>query len=283
MSTPGPTVPRWRLGRQLTQLRTDAGVSQEEVARLLGCSLKTARRMEHGEVSVSRGDLLVLLEHYHVDDPDRRSEMLELQRRGRQRAWWSSLGPFYWTNTSALLEFESAAVAIRIYESMVVPGLFQVEEYARAAMPAMSPSMSSEEIDAAVGLRLIRQEKLLKPDPPDLYVVLDEAVLRRPVGSAEVHRNQLKHLKSVAAEKTKALQVVPFSAGGYPGLPGPFTIFEFAAGVREPVLYIEGRAGNLYVEDPAELQTCQDSFRKLQEVALTTSDTIRLIDGILAE
>lgn len=282
MSTPGPTVPRWRLGRQLTQLREAAGVTQEEVARLLGCSLKTARRMEHGEVSVARGDLLVLLDRYSVHDPDKRNELLDLQKRGRQRAWWSSLGPFYVNNTSALLEFESAATKIRTYESMAVPGLLQVEEYVRAVTAAMAPTMSAEEIETAVELRLIRQDKLFKPDPPDMFFVLDEAVLRRPVGGVEAHRRQLEHLREVASSKV-TLQVVPFDAGVYPGMPGPFTIFEFGPGVRDPVLYVEGRAGNLYVENHDEVRTCLEVFDQLRAVAMSPSDTLGLLASILSE
>lgn len=283
MSTPGPTVPRWRLGRQLTQLREAAGVTQEEVARLLGCSLKTARRMEHGEVSVARGDLLVLLDHYNVEDEDRRAELLELQRRGRQRAWWSSMGPFYENNTGALLEFESAATTMKIYEPLVVPGLFQTEDYIRAVTAAMAPGIASSEIEGAVELRLIRQEKLLKPDPPNLHIVLDEAVLRRPVGGKAAHRRQLERLKLVATSKVKALQIVPFSADVYPGLPGPFTIFEFGVGVRNPVLYVEGRAGNLYIEETEGVQTCEEVFQGLRNTALDPTESLEFIDMVLGE
>lgn len=281
MSTPGPTVPRWRLGRQLTQLREAAGVTQEEVARLLGCSLKTARRMEHGEVSVARGDLLVLLDRYQVQDEQKRAELLDLQKRGRQRAWWSSLGPFYENNTGALLEFESAATVIRTYESMGVPGLLQVEEYVKAVTAAMSPSMSTQEIDSAVELRLIRQDKLFKPDPPDMFFVLDEAVLRRPVGGVQAHRRQLEHLGEMASGKV-TLQIVPFDVGGYPGLPGPFTIYEFGPGVRDPVLYVEGRAGNLYVENHEEVQTCWKVFDQIRAVALGPRESLELLDSILS-
>jgi transcriptional regulator with XRE-family HTH domain len=282
MSTPGPTVPRWRLGRQLTQLREAAGVTQEEVARLLGCSLKTARRMEHGEVSVARGDLLVLLERYNVGDEAKRAELLDLQKRGRQRAWWSSLGPFYENNTGAFLEFESAATVIRTYESMAVPGLLQVRDYVEAVTGSMSPTMATEDIESAVELRLIRQEKLFKPDPPSMFFVLDEAVLRRPVGGAEAHRRQLEHLRSVASARV-SFQVVPFEAGVYAGMPGPFTIFEFGSGVRDPVLYVEGRAGNLYVENHDEVRTCLEVFDQLRSVALSPSETLHLLDSILSD
>ncbi|GAB3409143.1 helix-turn-helix domain-containing protein [Flindersiella endophytica] len=283
MSTPGPTVPRWRLGRQLTQLREAAGVTQEEVARLLGCSLKTARRMEHGEVSVARGDLLVLLNHYGVQDEEKRAELLDLQKRGRQRAWWSSLGPFYENNTSALLEFESAATSILIYESMCVPGLFQTAAYARALTAAMVPNLSSDDLERAVKLRLTRQEKLLNPNPPELFIVLDESVVRRPVGGPEAHREQLEHLIEIAEKKVEDFRIVPMSAGAYPGFTGQVMIFEFGSGVREPVMYAEGRAGNLYVEEADDVQGYRDAFSRMNSVAFSRDESLAFTRSILNE
>src|SRR5690606_30535834 len=96
-------------------LRERAGKSLNDVARQLGCSLKTARRMERGEVGVSRGDLLVLLGMYGIEDEEDRAVLLELQSLGRQRAWWSSLGALPENNTLTLLEFESAAIEMRIF------------------------------------------------------------------------------------------------------------------------------------------------------------------------
>lgn len=283
MSTPGPTVPRWRLGRQLTQLREAAGVTQEEVARLLGCSLKTARRMEHGEVSVARGDLLVLLDRYQVHDQEKRNELLDLQKRGRQRAWWSSLGPFYENNTATLLEFQSAASAIRTYEVMGVPGWFQTADYARAVTAAMAPTMTTDEIDRAVELRLLAQEKLLKPNPPELFVVLDESVLLRPVGGREAHRGQLERLLEAGQDIAKEFRVVPLAVGAHPGIPGPFSIFDFDRNVRSPVVYVEGRAGNLYVENPDDVKTCRDVFDQLRAISLGPSDSLQLISDILSD
>lgn len=275
-------MPRWQLGRQLTMLRERAGKSLNDVARQLGCSLKTARRMERGEVGVSRGDLLVLLGMYGIEDEEDRAVLLELQSLGRQRAWWSSLGALPENNTLTLLEFESAAIEMRIFEPMVVPGLFQTEEYARATTEGVGMKLTRIGVSRVVEVRMARQEHLLRGgDRPEIQVIVDETVLRRPVGGPEVHRRQLERLAEAVESQIDLFQVVPLAVGSYPGMAGPFIIFEFGKDIREPVVYTEDRSGNHFFEDSKDVRDCSDAFARMREIALSPADSQKLLLSLL--
>lgn len=259
-----PTMPRYQLGQELKALRVSAGLSLEDAAQVLKCSVAKIRRVEGGKVGLRLGDLFLLLDAYKVEDPSVRAVLMELQEQGNQRGWWSKLGlP---EATARLLGFESSASSVRFYEQWLVPGLLQTEAYARAAIRAITAPICEAELDRAVGLRLERQERALKSaNPPKLWVILDEAVIRRAVGGPAVMREQLEYLLEGPYPYT--LQVVPFSAGAHAGGVGAFWIFDFPPNTRTSVVYVEAQAGNLYLSDGAEVERATLSYNQLRATA----------------
>jgi transcriptional regulator with XRE-family HTH domain len=270
----GPTIPRWQLGEQLAHLRDSVGRSQADVAGTLGCSVSKVQKIEAGDVGVVRAELLLMLDLYGVTDEGVRDELLQLQRLGKQRGWWSTFGqvpaPF-----ATFLGLESAARAIHIFEPLMVTGLLQTEDYARAIAETCDPGLTQEQVEKQVKLRIERQQRVLDTDPPETWVILDEAAIRRQVGGPGVMAAQLRKLQSLA--KTLTIQVVPFTHGSYPGVRGGLTIFEFDERMHSPVAYVESHAGNLYMERPEELRWCSVTFRHMTAIALSKQDSLKMI------
>ncbi len=270
----GPTIPRWQLGEQLTHLRESAGRTQAEVAETLGCSVSKVQKIEAGDVGVVRGELLLMLDLYGVSDEGLRDELTELSKLGKQRGWWSKFGqvpaPF-----ATFLGLESAAREIHIFEPLMVTGLLQTEEYARAIAETCDPGLTPEQVEKQVKLRIERQQRVLDTDPPQTWVILDEAAIRRVVGGPAVMAAQLRKLQALA--KSITIQIVPFTQGSYPGVRGGLTIFEFDERMHSPVAYVESHAGNLYMERPEELHWCNVTFRHMTAIALSKQDSLRMI------
>jgi transcriptional regulator with XRE-family HTH domain len=277
----GPTIPRWQLGEQLARMRETAGISQAEVADRLGCSVSKVQKIEAGDVGIVRAELLLMLDVYGVSDAEVRDSLLELQRLGKQRGWWSTFGqvpaPF-----ATFLGLESAAIRIQVFESMVVYGLLQTEDYARAIAETWEGSvLTDEQVDRQVKIKMERQQRVLDEDSPELWVILDEAVLRREIGGRAVMATQLKHLAMMAKQMT--LQVVPFAHGGYPGVRGALTIFDFDERMHSPVAYVEGQAGNLYMEKAEDLRRCSVAYNHMTAAALSKQESIKLITAVARE
>ncbi|KUL25819.1 helix-turn-helix domain-containing protein [Actinoplanes awajinensis] len=269
----GPTIPRWQLGEQLSQLRSAAGLSQQDAAKRLGCSVSKIQKIEGGEVGSKPVELEALLILYGTPD-DLREQLLELRTLGAQRGWWSRFGalpaPF-----ATFLGLESAATKIRIFEPLMVHGLLQTPDYARALIESVNLMSTHAEVDRQVQIRLERQERVFGEEHPDLWVVLDEAVLRRQMGGSDVMARQLDHLLRLPRWVT--VQIVPFSSGGHPGALGALTLFEFADQTHTPVAYVESQAGNLYLEKEDDLARSGVALDHIASAALSKQQSRELI------
>lgn len=275
----GPTVPRWQLGETLEQYRKQAGLSFAQVAEELGCSEAKIKKIEAG-YGVGKADLIVMLDVFKVPKEDR-APLMDLQKLGAQRGWWSQFGGGLPKLFRDYLGLESSATKLQIFEPLVVHGLFQTEEYARAIAETSTGTVSEEEAARQVQIRMARQERVFDDDQPELWLILDEAVLRRRVGGKEVMRAQLNHLADMS--KRHNILVVPFRYGSYTGLRGAFTIFTFDEDVRSPVVYVESQGGNLYMEKAADLHRCNLAFNHLTAAALNPRESAKLIRRVARE
>ncbi|WP_328366566.1 helix-turn-helix transcriptional regulator [Micromonospora zamorensis] len=273
----GPTIPRWQLGEQLGGLRDRARLSQSQIAERLGCSVSKIQKIEAGEVGVVRAELELMLSTFDVTDEHLRTELYALQKLGKQRGWWSKFGavpaPF-----ATFLGIESAATKIKAYEPMVVHGLLQTEEYARAITGTVALMADDDQRERQVRIRMERQEMVFGDDPPEVWAILDEGVLRRVVGGPHLMLAQLTHLLSLPHWIT--VQVVPFRNGGYPGTRGAMTIFEFNERLHSPVVYVECQAGNLYLEKGDDLDRCNLAYNHMTASALSKQESARLIEDV---
>jgi hypothetical protein len=271
----GPTIPRWQLGERLRQLR--GAQDQKIAADRLGCSLRKIHSIESGEVRIIKTELEALLDLWGHDDPEEREYFMELQKLGNTRGWWSKYGRLP-TPFAEFLGIESAATQIEIFEPLVVTGLMQTREYARAHEAGVTPGQTAEQVERQVNLRLDRQTAVLKPeDSPEIWAIYDEAVLHRVVGGPAVMREQLLHLIDLTDAKTITLQVVPFEQGGYPGTLGQLNIFSFDEELHTPVGYVESQAGNLYMEKPEEIRRLVTAYNHIRSTALSPEQSVKML------
>jgi transcriptional regulator with XRE-family HTH domain len=269
-------VPQRRLARMLRRLREDAGFTIEEVATQLDLSPSTLSRIETAQVRVRTTDLRQLLEIYKVPGAQR-EQLLELARERRQQAWWNQYKEVPWV---ALASLERGAAAILQYSVQLVPGLLQTEAYARQVLTALPPGL---EIERRIEFRMKRQELLTDEQAPRLWVVLDEAVLQRPVGGRQVMDEQLQRLIDAAGLPDVTIQVLPFSVGVHAGLDGEFTILSYDDPADPDVVYLETSAGEHYDESPAVTRRYNAIFDDLRAAALNPAESIRTLANIQRE
>ena len=274
----GPTVRRRRLGSELRRLREAQSIKLEEVAERLGLAPSTLSRIETGKAPTRSAYLNSMLDLYGVDDPSQKQMLVEMAREGHRKGWWQTWEDVLPTGFGIYVGLEAEAASLRVYEAQVVHGLLQTEEYARAVMTTVRRRHSPEEIERLVKLRMQRQEALEKAEPLELWIILDEAVIRRSMGSPELMRRQLDHMCEVSLMPNVTLQVLEFSSGLHPALNGPFVIIEFPERFDPDVVYSEGVAGQSYIEErDREVRARVEAFDLLRATALPPSDSADLI------
>jgi transcriptional regulator with XRE-family HTH domain len=281
-ATPSPTVRRKRLGIELRRLREQAGFTCEDVGRQLECSGTRISRIETGRINVRPGDVREMLEIYGVTGTEADS-LVQLAREARRKGWWHTYGRVLPTWFEAFVGLESEAVRLRDFQPLVMPGLLQTEEYARAVLRAAPNAGSTEDIERQVALRMDRQAILAQPTPPDLWVVLSESVLRADIGGPPVMRAQLRRLLEVAERPNVTLQVLPFSNAAHVDPVSPFTILEFPEAADPTVVYLEHLTGCLFLETLDEIRRYTVVFDHLRAEALGISQSADLIAEMAAD
>ncbi|MGW4913868.1 helix-turn-helix domain-containing protein [Streptomyces sp. NPDC004270] len=279
----GPAVRRRKLGAELRTLRTDAGLTSGEAARLVGWHQSKVSRIETGASGVKPADVRLLLDAYGVIEGQLRELLLVLagseDTAGRHH-WWHAYRGVLPPTYRDFISLESQASAMRTLETSVVPGLLQTPEYARAVTRAAVDGLDDEALDALVKVRLARQDVLRNHPPLELSAVLDEAVLRREVGGPGVMARQLERLVEAARLPQVRLQVLPFSAGAHIGITGPFVIFSFPSTSDLDVVVLDQLTSSLYLERKEDLQAYTEAFNTLQIHALSPEDSLDYIAGI---
>jgi transcriptional regulator with XRE-family HTH domain len=240
------------LGKRLRQLRERAGVSFEDAARAIEVTPLTVRRIEKAEVGLRIPYVRELLHTYGVPAAEI-DDFLALAREANQPGWWYKYRDVLPEWFSAYVSLESEASVIRLYEPHYVPGLLQTSDYATALMRVGFPNESKEDIARRVALRIKRQDLLAKPDAPAIWAVLDETVLRRPVGGAEVMRAQIDRLHEALDLPKVRIQIMRFRVGAHPGAFGPFHHFRFGFSELPDVVYTESLVGAVYVDRPDDV------------------------------
>jgi transcriptional regulator with XRE-family HTH domain len=276
-----PTVLRILLGAQLRRLREAKRLSLEEAGNVIRASHSKISRLETGRVGFKDRDVVDLLTFYGVTEEKRRQELRELAVRANSPGWWHDYGDVLPSWFEEYVGLEEAASQIRSYEVQFVPGQLQTEDYARAV--TMLGYSNPKEINRRVKLRMARQAILSRPNPPSLWVVLDEAVLRRPIVGPAAMRAQLRHLIEMSQHPNVTVQVIPFKAGGHAAAGGPFSLLRFAEHDLPDVVFLEQLNSAQYLDKPDVVDEYLAVMERLCIGALTPAATVKALRSTLRE
>ncbi|MFJ7046572.1 transcriptional regulator [Streptomyces sp. JV178] len=280
-----PSVLRMILGRQLEELRTRAGLTFEQAGEAIGVSHSTIRRMEAAKVARLRlPDVEKLLQVYGVVDQQEIETFLKSVREANKRGWWHTYRDVLPDWFAAYLSLEQAALQIRAYEAQFVHGLLQTEAYARALLGAGNPHASTEATERRVALRMRRQELLTREQPPRLWVVMDETVLRWPVGGPDVMRAQIDHLIEMHRLPHVTVQLMPFRHGPHPAMrAGAFHLFRFRAPELPDIVYLNGLVGAVYLDKGGDVVVYREAMDRLGAQSAPPRKTEALLGALRKE
>ncbi|WP_338674042.1 helix-turn-helix transcriptional regulator [Streptomyces sp. SCSIO 30461] len=285
MSEPrsAPTVGQVVLGKRLQELRQRAGLRREEAARLLHVAPATIRRMELAEVALKIPYVQLLLRAYGVGEEET-GKFARLVEDANKPGWWQRFHDVLPNWFSMYVSLEGAAGLIRAYEPHFVPGLLQTREYARGVMAGGAlGTTSAEDIERHVTLRMARQDLLTRPEAPRFWVIMDETVLRRPVGGARVMRDQLDRLLAATELPNVTIQLAEFASGPHPGTYGPFVLFRFAMPELPDMVYSEYLTGAVYLDARPEVASHLEVMDRMAAQAATAQRTKDILRAVRKE
>jgi transcriptional regulator with XRE-family HTH domain len=277
----GPTVLRILLGAQLRRLREANRITLEEAGKRIRASHSKISRLETGRVGFKDRDIADLLTLYGVTDEEEREALRALARRANAPGWWHDYSDVLPHWFEAYVGLEEVATQVRAYEVQFVPGLLQTEDYARAVTLLGHDGEPPRDIERRVRLRMARQSVLDRDEPPNVWAVIDEAVLSRPAGSQAIMQGQLKHLAEMSQRPNVTIQVIPFQAGGHAAAGGPFSILRFAEPDLPDVVYLEQLTSALYLDKPETVDSYLRVMERICMEAATPADSVGIISGLL--
>ncbi len=273
----GPALPRMVLGARLHRFRTTRGISRAAAGKMIRASQSKICRMELGRVGFKWRDVADLLTLYQITDETERAALRALASQSNQPGWWQAYADAVPSWQQIYLGLEQAASLIRGYEAQLVPGLLQTADYARAVIQLSHAYAPAQALDRLAELQMRRQQILHAPDGPAVWMVIDEAALRRPIGTM---RAQLRHLLQVCESPQVTVQILPFVAGGHAALRGPVTLLRLPDPDLSDVVYLEHLTGAEY---PADINHYRDILDHLSMQAAPSTETPAILHQILAD
>jgi transcriptional regulator with XRE-family HTH domain len=258
-------------GAEVRRWRTAAGLSQEQLGQKVGYSGAQVGKVETGERTPSP-DFVEYCDRALPDAGGLFARIYELARR------WDGSYPSWFTEW---VEAERRAISLHTWEPLLIPGLLQTPDYARALFKAWRSAGSAEELDQLVSARIERQAIFEQLKPPSLWAVIDEGVLTRCIGNAQIMHAQLEHLMDVSDRYKITVQVVPVAAGAHVGLLGAFAIaaFENAPGI----VYMESPDVGHTTEKSSVVAKVSETFDMLRAEALPRGLSRDLIRKVAEE
>lgn len=285
----GSTVPRRQLGRALRDLRGKARLTVKAAAEALEWSEAKIWRIETGQTSMRGLDVEQMCRVYGAP-ADLTEALMALAKETKAKGWWLDYAEAINEGFDVYLGLEEAASRLRWYEAELVPGLLQTEDYARTLIRADNPSDDEEEIERRVRLRIARQSLITRAtNAPELQVVVNESILRRPVGGKKIMGAQLARLVEVSELENVSLKVMPFEAGAHAGImSGPFVVLTFPLNgngtpTEPPLVYVDGFTGALFLDKPHEISRYEVAFTDIWAASLNEAASRDLISKVAEE
>jgi transcriptional regulator with XRE-family HTH domain len=271
------------LGARLRRLREDRGITRTRAALEIRSSESKISRLETGRSGFKPRDLADLLTLYGVVDGAERAVLLALGEQARTPGWWQPYHEIIPQWQEMFLGLEQSAHVIRCHESHMIPELLQTPDYAREAIALTHADEPDETIERRVELRMRRARILERTAPPHLWVMIDEAALRRPFGGPEVMRGQLRHLIDMTALPHVAVQVMPFRTGGYAGVGNPIPLLRQSEAELADVVYLERLTGAEYIDKPEDVDAYRHLLNQMATQAEPATATPRIVRDLLEE
>ncbi len=279
-----PTVRHKRLTAELRRLRSESGLTRDDVASRLEWHPTKITRIETGQwTRLNPRDVRDLLDIYGVTDPDQREALVQLARESRQKGWWHSYGDVLPSEYSHFIGLEAEAASVRTYQQVLVPGLLQTEDYARAVIRAFRPHDDTEGIDRRVAVRHQRQRRVTEERSLQLSAVLGEGVVQQFVGDRTVTAVQLRFLAETNDLPNVMIQVLPYAAGAHGAMVGSFEILGFPEPIDPDVVYLENMASALFLERPEDITRYVQVFDYLRATALSPQATSDMLAAAAEE
>lgn len=272
-----PSALRWLVGVELANYRKRTGLKQADAAKRAGVSVGKLSHLETGERQQQPADIAKVLAAYGAQrhDINRLTSLAEVPDESNWWGAWRDVVPD-WFGT--FVGLERLATKEFVFEPILVPGLLQTQDYARA-LSRSSQRVRVDHSERVVEVRMERAQRLSGDNPMHLHAAVNEQALRLSVGTVEIMREQYEHLIALAERPNITLQVVVPERGPHQAVTGQFVVLEFDQ-VR-PVVYAEMQDGAMYVQHPGEVDTYRESARSLEEVALPPDESVRLIADLI--
>ncbi|MGH3717714.1 MAG: helix-turn-helix domain-containing protein [Pseudonocardiaceae bacterium] len=275
----GPTMRRRQLGAELRRLRTDADITMEHVAAVLDCARSRVGHIENGRNSIRKPELKVVLDLYGASDEEHK-DLEELRQTAGKRGWTSTYRLPVWLKR--YVELETDATTMRSFESEVIPGLLQIEAYARRLHEVATHLVKPADLDKQVAARLRRQSRLTDEQAPlDYATVVSEAAFQRALGEAEIGPAQLAHVLELARRPNVTLYVLPFAAGLRAITAGSFALLTFDPDVAPPFGYEEHTVSGSVVDDQRDVQRLAEAWDLLRSRALTADQSLTWLSKLV--
>ncbi|MGW8766660.1 helix-turn-helix domain-containing protein [Streptomyces sp. NPDC055815] len=280
---PGPGVLQRRVGSELRRLREAAEISQRDAGAHIDGGQGKLSKIETGRQSIRRLELLALLDLYRVEDQELRDALLALLHRARTKGWWHQYAGALSAHALDAISLEEECDRILHYCNMTLPDLLQTDEYAGALIAGLDSRLSEEQMQFYVQLRRRRQQILDRSDPPQFITVLDESLLRRPVGGIDVTRRQLRKLIEMSHKPNVVVQVVPSDRAVYPGMHSAFRALFGSSPAPVNVVETSHWPHGLFLEDPVEVENHRLLFEGIRASALSSRESMELISRTLSD
>lgn len=275
-------VAAWELGLRLRERRDNLDLSVGAAAKAVKMQQPNLSAVEAGKKKITAANLAKLAKLYEIE-PDERDELETLRVRADQRDWYHR---YNWLGEDFLrfLGLEAGADHVRTYQSAVVPGPLQTTDYALAVIKGGSPYVRLTELEPRIEVRQARQQRLFDDEPPHVFALLTEAVLRQEIGGREVLRGQLDHLARLATDRDNVeIRVIPFVAGAHAALGGPFHVLSFDSPRVPDVVWLDTLTTFSIIERSERVREFVVVLAEASQRALDGQASIDLIRQIIEE
>jgi hypothetical protein len=223
-----------------------------------------------------------MLRLYGITDEPEIEGWITASKEARTQGWWIAYDDALPREYRDFIALEAAAKNIRVFQGMLMPGLVQTEDYARAVVAAGPAVLPMGHVDSLIKVRMSRQEILEQDRPPKFWIILAEGTVRQEVGGPAKMAEQLAHLMHLTDLSSVTLQLLPFSAGAHAGVQSAFTLFDFPDG-EASVASVENLTGNLLMDKPGQVESFSQAFDSLRASALSPAESLTRIEQIREE